>query len=49
MKNSFSILELIIVILLMSFLYTQFLPKNKIDYLDEVTNRLSLYLSEVRY
>ena len=49
MKNSFSILELIIVILLMSFLYTQFLPKNRIDYLDEVTNRLSLYLSEVRY
>ena len=49
MKNSFSILELIIAILLMSFLYTQFLPKNKIDYLDEVTNRLSLYLSEVRY
>ncbi len=49
MKKSFSILELIIVILLMSFLYTQFLPKNKIDYLDEVTNRLSLYLSEVRY
>lgn len=49
MKKSFTILELMIVILLMSFLYTQFLPKNKIDYLDEVTNRLSLYLSDVRY
>lgn len=49
MKKSFSILELIIVISLLGFLYTQFLPKNKIDYLDEVTNRLSLYLSEVRY
>ncbi len=49
MKKSFSIIELILVILLLSFLYTQFLPKNKIDYLDEVTNRLSLYLSEVRY
>ena len=33
MKNSFSMLELILVILLMSFLYMQFLPKNKIDYL----------------
>lgn len=49
MKKSFTILELMIVILLLGFLYTQFLPKNKIDYLDEVINRLSLYLSEVRY
>jgi len=49
MKKSFTILELMIVILLLGFLYTQFLPKNKIDYLDEAINRLSLYLSEVRY
>ena len=49
MKNSFSMLELILVILLMSFLYMQFLPKNKIDYLDEVTTRMQLYISYVRY
>ncbi|QKF68161.1 hypothetical protein AVENP_2678 [Arcobacter venerupis] len=49
MKKSFSILELILVITLIVFLYTIFLPKNKINYLDEFSNRISLYLSYIRY
>ena len=49
MKKSFSILELILTITLISFLYTIFLPKNKINDLDELTNRISLYLSYIRY
>jgi type II secretory pathway pseudopilin PulG len=49
MKKSFSLLELVLVISLISFLYTIFLPKNKINYLDEFRNRISLYLSYVRY
>ena len=48
MKKSFSILELIVVISLIAFLYTIFLPKNKINYLDELTNRIELYLSYTR-
>lgn len=49
MKRSFSILELILVITLIGFLYTIFLPKTKINKLDEITSRLSLYITEVRY
>lgn len=48
MKKSFSFLEIIIVLTLISFLYTQFIPKNKINKLDEITNRLTLYLSYTR-
>lgn len=49
MKNSFSFLEIIITILLISFLYTQFIPKNEINKLNEITDRLSLYISYTRY
>ena len=49
MKKSFYILELILTITLISFLYITFLPKNKINNLDELTNRISLYLSYTRY
>jgi type II secretory pathway pseudopilin PulG len=49
MKKSFSLLELVVVISLIAFLYTIFLPKNKINYLNEFTNRISLYLSYTRY
>ncbi len=49
MKKSFSILELILTITLISFLYITFLPKNKINNLDELTNRILLYLSYTRY
>lgn len=49
MKKSFSILELILTITLISFLYITFLPKNKINNLDELTNRILLYMSYTRY
>ena len=48
MKKSFSILELVVVISLLALLYTLFLPKNKINYLDELTNRIELYISYTR-
>lgn len=49
MKKSFSVLELILTITLISFLYITFLPKNKINNLDELTNRILLYMSYTRY
>ena len=49
MKKSFSLLEIVLTILLISFIYTIFLPKNKINYIDEVTTRMQLYISYVRY
>ena len=49
MKKSFSLLELVIVILLLSILYTVFIPKSKISKIDEATNRLILYLKQIRY
>ncbi len=49
MKKSFSLLEIILTILLISFIYTLFLPKNKIKYPDEIINRLELYISYVRF
>ncbi len=49
MKKSFSLLELILVIFLISFIYTTFIPK-KADYkLKEITHKISLYLSYLRY
>ena len=49
MKKSFSVLELILTITLISFLHITFLPKNKINNLDELTNRILLYMSYTRY
>lgn len=49
MKNSFSFLEMIIVLLLITLLYTQFIPKNEINKLNEISNRLALYISYTRY
>ncbi len=49
MKKSFSLLELILIISLLGFLYTAFLPKTKISKIDELTNRLILYLKQTRY
>jgi hypothetical protein len=49
MKKSISLLEAIIVIVLISFLYIIFIPNNKINKLDEITNRLSLYISYTRF
>ncbi len=49
MKKSFTLLELILVIAIMSVLYTFFIPKQKINKLNELTNRINLYLSHIRY
>ena len=49
MKKSFSLFEIVLTILLISFIYTIFLPKNRINYIDEVTTRMQLYISYVRY
>ncbi len=48
MKKSFSFLEILLVISLLGFIYTLFIPKNKINKLDEIANRLSLYISYTR-
>jgi type II secretory pathway pseudopilin PulG len=48
MKKSFSLLEIIVTISLIALLYTIFLPKNKINYLDELVNRIELYISYTR-
>ena len=49
MKKSFSLLEIILVISLIGFLYTMFLPKTKINHIDEVSSKLSLYITYLRY
>lgn len=49
MKKSFTLLELILIILLLAILYTSFIPKNNINKLNEITTRIILYLKEVRY
>ena len=49
MRKSFSVLEIILVITLLGFLYTAFLPKTKINNINELTNKISLYITEVRY
>lgn len=50
MKKTFSILETILILLLLTFLYTLFLPNtNTIDKLNEITNRLNLYISYTRF
>uniref|UniRef100_UPI004047404C type II secretion system protein n=1 Tax=Aliarcobacter sp. TaxID=2321116 RepID=UPI004047404C len=49
MKKSFSLLEIILVISLIGLLYTIFIPKQNNNKLDELTNRLSLYISTLRY
>lgn len=49
MKKAFSLLEVILVISLLGFLYTAFIPKTRISKIDEVTNRLVLYLKQTRY
>ena len=49
MKKSFSLLEIILVLSLIGFLYTMFLPKTKINHIDELSSKLSLYLTHLRY
>ena len=49
MKKAFSILEILLIISLLGFLYTAFIPKTQINRIDELTNRLVLYLKQTRY
>lgn len=49
MKKSYFLLEIVLTISLIAFLYTFFVPKNKINNLEELTNKISLYLSYVRF
>lgn len=49
MKKSFTLLELVLIISLLGFLYTAFIPKTKISNIDELANRLVLYLKQTRY
>ena len=49
MKRSFTLLELILMIVLLGFLYTSFIPKVKVSKIDNLTNRLVLYLKQTRY
>lgn len=48
-KNSFTILELILVIILLSILYSIFKINTHVNKIDELTNRLSLQLKYLRY
>lgn len=49
MKKAFSLLEVLVMISLLGFLYTAFIPKTQISKIDELTNRLVLYLKQTRY
>ena len=49
MKKAFTLLELLLIISLLGFLYTAFIPKTKINKIDELTNRLVMYLKQTRY
>ena len=49
MKKTFLILELVFVIVILGILYTVFTPKLPNYKLDEVTNRVLIYLNYVRY
>lgn len=49
MKKTFSLLEVLLVISLLGFLYTTFIPKTQINKIDELSNRLVLYLKQTRY
>jgi hypothetical protein len=49
MKRSFSLIELIFVIILISILTSQFIPKNNISNLNMAVDKLILYLKYTRY
>lgn len=49
MKKAFSLLEILLIISLLGILYTAFIPKSQINKIDELTNRLILYLKQTRY
>lgn len=49
MKRSYSLFEIVLTILLLSFLYTIFVPNYRVNYLEESINKISLYISYIRY
>ena len=49
MKKTFTVVELILSITIIGFLYTLFIPKNNSSKIDELTNRLLLQLKYLRY
>ena len=49
MKKSYFLLEIVLTISLIAFLYTLFIPKNRINNLEELTNRISIYISYTRF
>lgn len=49
MKKSFSLLELILSLTLIAFLYTVFTSKNKLDTQKQITDKLSLYINHLRH
>lgn len=49
MKKSYSLIELILVIFLISILYYSISLNNHNNKLDELTNRIVLYLKQTRY
>lgn len=49
MKKSFILLEIIIVILIISVIYTSFTPKKSENRLEELSQRVKLYLNYTRY
>lgn len=49
MKKAYLLIEIILVIVLMAFLYAVFIPKTKNNKLEELTQRITLYLSYLKY
>lgn len=49
MKKSFTILELILVVLILSILYMAFVPKTNINNLHELKEKLTLQIKHLRY
>ncbi len=49
MKKSFVLFEIIIVILIISLIYSSFTPKKSENKLEELTQRVKLYLNYTRY
>ncbi|MBL3519708.1 type II secretion system protein [Arcobacter lanthieri] len=49
MKKSFILIEFVIVIILLGIIYSVFIPKKNISKLDEVTNRILIYLNFTRF
>ena len=49
MKKAFSLIEIFLIISLLGFLYTTFIPKMQINKIDQISDKLVLYLKQTRY